>query len=369
MDYVQGDSLSKLLRAAYAAGQRPIPLGVGLTMVADALYGLHSAHETKSEKGEPLVIVHRDVSPQNILVGVDGVARVVDFGIAKAASQAQTQSDVLKGKLAYMSPEQFRRAPVDRRADIFAASIVLWEVVSGRRLFAAEEPASVLHAVLFDEIAPPSALVPDLPPAVDAIVMKGLERDPDKRFATANEMAAAIEATGLLVRPADVGAWVEQTAGDVLRRRSERIGEIESDVSVPALPPPREAHAEPTMRLRDDEARTEVSSSVAPPRRRWPAVALVAALALVGTTIFAAGRLRSAPPAAPAASASAPPAPEEAAAAPVAVTPTVEATGSSAAPAPSPAPTKKAPRATKRDCSPPYYFDGEGVKRFKPWCL
>src|SRR5262249_15625441 len=140
-------------------------------------------------------IVHRDVSPHNVLVGVDGIARVLDFGVAKAKRRHEesTGDTSLKGKLAYMAPEQVRLKRVDRRADVFCASIVLWEVVTGARLFATEEPAATVQKLMHERIPPPSELRSDVSPALSAVVMRGLERDPDKRWRTALEMRAALE--------------------------------------------------------------------------------------------------------------------------------------------------------------------------------
>src|SRR5262249_49265039 len=143
---------------------------------------------------EPLRIVHRDVSPQNVIVGVDGVPKVVDFGIAKAVGRAQnTETGRVKGKAAYMSPEQVRAEPVDRRTDVFAASAVLWEMLAGRRLFVAEGAPQTMLRVLEQRILPPSTFVESVPMALDEVVLKGLARRAGDRHATALEMADALE--------------------------------------------------------------------------------------------------------------------------------------------------------------------------------
>src|SRR5579863_8618035 len=129
MDYVPGESLSRLAAATFAAGAR-FPLRAVVSIMAGSLHGLHAAHEAKSERGEPLGIVHRDVSPQNILVGIDGVARVLDFGVAKAAGRLHTTREgELKGKLAYMAPEQLETGTLTRQSDVYAAAVVLWETL------------------------------------------------------------------------------------------------------------------------------------------------------------------------------------------------------------------------------------------------
>src|SRR5690606_6088982 len=135
MQYVHGESFSKLLGAAYRLG-KPAPVPIVRTVISDVLRGLHAAHETRDSNGAPLEIVHRDVSPHNIIVGTDGVARILDFGIAKAVGKASvTRENEVRGKLAYMAPEQFQRAGVDHRTDIYAAAIVMWEALTCKRLF------------------------------------------------------------------------------------------------------------------------------------------------------------------------------------------------------------------------------------------
>src|SRR5262249_15013914 len=151
-------------------------------------------HDATSEGGSPLGIVHRDVSPQNIHVGLDGVARVLDFGIAKATNRVQeTRTDQIKGKVAYMSPEQLARGPIDRRADVYSASVVLWEALTGARLFKAEDVPALVYSIMNDEIRPPSAIAKDLPKGLDEIVMKGLDREVENRWSSAREMAVALE--------------------------------------------------------------------------------------------------------------------------------------------------------------------------------
>lgn len=228
MEYVQGESLSKLVRGVRARKSR-IPLRIVASIMAGALDGLHAAHEAKSEHGEPLGIVHRDVSPQNVIVGLDGVSRVLDFGVAKAAGRMQTtQSGQLKGKLAYMSPEQLKGDEVDRRTDVYAASVVLWEALTGRRLFKADDEIGVFGKVLEGNIKPPSSVISSIPRGYDEVTMKGLHRDPAQRYPTAREMAIALEKVAGVASPREVGTWVEELARDTLRQRAEKIAELES---------------------------------------------------------------------------------------------------------------------------------------------
>lgn len=227
MDYVRGESLSALLRVCRQRGTPPKP-DIVASLAVGMLDGLDAAHEARDEHGNPLGIVHRDVSPQNLLVGTDGIARVVDFGVAKAANRLQaTQHQQLKGKLAYMAPEQVSSGTVDRRTDVFAASVVLWEALVGRRLFDAEEGYQVFQQVMSGAIDPPSRFIIGLPAAVDDVVMKGLERDPRKRFGTAKEMAIALEKALSPASPRSVEAWVTDVAAESLARRDEILADAE----------------------------------------------------------------------------------------------------------------------------------------------
>ncbi len=187
MEYVSGESLSLLLKRARTE-KRPTPIPVVVDILIDTLSGLHAAHEATNEKGEPLDIVHRDVSPQNILVGTDGVARLLDFGVAKAVGRMhETRAGQVKGKIRYMAPEQITGKGVTRTADIYAASIVLWEAVTGKRLFTGDTDAEVMFRVLEGKVDPPSRHRPDVPRALDEIILRGLSPKPSDRFATAQE--------------------------------------------------------------------------------------------------------------------------------------------------------------------------------------
>jgi serine/threonine protein kinase len=239
MDYVRGATLAQLIRTVRRRGDRVQPL-ISVGIVSGMLQGLHAAHEARDDRGDRLDLVHRDVSPQNVLVGTDGVPRLLDFGVAKASGRLQTTRDgQLKGKLAYMAPEQVRGDPLTRRTDVYAASVVLWEVLTGKRLFYAENEASVLARVLNADVPPPSTIVPSLPRSFDRVVLRGLERDPAKRYASAREMAADLDAVVGVASPTEIGEWVERTAADELRERAALIAEIERSaaeaVEVPQL--------------------------------------------------------------------------------------------------------------------------------------
>jgi serine/threonine-protein kinase len=317
MDYVPGESLARLLSASAKRGARMSP-EIAASIMAGVLHGLHAAHEARSDQGAPLDIVHRDVSPHNILVGTDGVARVLDFGVAKAAGRIQTTREgQLKGKLAYMAPEQVRGA-VSRRTDVYAASIVLYEAVAGKRLFRGDNDAQILDEILRGCHEPPSAFAEGLPPVFDALTMRGLSVDPSARFSTAREMGCALEAALRIATSSQVGEWVAATAKDALEERRALVARIESGSSAgipapratapslaarsatkPATPDGLRAATEPgredTVVATEESIQTQLSSgSDSSPGRagrrprgpRWLAIAALGAGLLVATNLL-----------------------------------------------------------------------------------
>jgi serine/threonine-protein kinase len=231
MEYVPGLTLSALMKQAQMFGDR-VPLNVAASIMVGVLHGLHAVHEARDERGQPLEVVHRDVSPQNILVGTDGVPRVLDFGIAKAAGRLHTTRDgQLKGKLGYMSPEQLGGRSVDRRTDIYAAAVVLWEVLTGERLFEGDDAAAVFGLVMQKQVAPPSSVVPGLPAEIDEAVLRGLEREPARRYAHARDMALVLENSIEMARASAVGEWVTMLGEEQLHQRARMVGDIEAHKS------------------------------------------------------------------------------------------------------------------------------------------
>ncbi|XXX74308.1 protein kinase [Sorangium sp. So ce134] len=193
MEYIEGPSLHLLLRTC-ARAKRRVPIGIVLRIFLDVLAGLHAAHELTGSEGEPLNLVHRDVSPQNVLVGIDGVSRITDFGVARAETRLMsTQGNALKGKLSYMAPEQIRAEQVDRRSDVYSAGVVLWEMLTEERLFKADNDGALIAQILKGPPAGPRAVVPSVPAALDTICMRALRADPDDRFPTAAAFAEALE--------------------------------------------------------------------------------------------------------------------------------------------------------------------------------
>ncbi len=377
MDYVQGESLGRLVRASQVAKQ-PIPLPIVSAIICGTLYGLHAAHEATNEQGEPLHLVHRDVSPQNILVGADGIARVLDFGVAKARGRQHTTRDgQLKGKIAYMAPEQVTNDNVDRRTDVYATGLVLWEALTLQRLFTGDNEAAVMAAALDKPIPMPSSVAPHVPKELDEICAHALQRDRDKRYQDAHELAAALEACVAPATPIRVAEWVAALASDVLSKRAAAVARIESSGSTPA-PAPEKSEPEP------DPVHSQVSGVSVPsakPSSRWPLswIAL-AVVAICAVAAFGWWRGARTPTSASSAAPSPPPPPTTLATAsttaPLASSaPTiVEAQPSSAKPVARPPivtihAVSAAPSAPKPSCDPPYTVDSAGHHQYKPECL
>jgi serine/threonine-protein kinase len=408
MDFVQGETLNRLIRAAKRSGG--IPPNIASAIIVGLLQGLHAAHEARSDRGEPLEIVHRDVSPQNVIVGIDGVAQVLDFGVAKAAGRIQETSEgQVKGKFAYMSPEQLRNQPVDRRTDIFAAAVVLWETLTGARLFNGDSHAAVMFAVVQNEVPAPSTLVRAIPRGVDAVVLKGLAKSAEQRFATAMEFALALEAALPPASTLKIQEWIRSIAGDVLQERARRVREIEHDSSISQVGVAAHTLLTPVSGV-GSVTGASMSAAIAPARaeevaepapsaerrspRRGVAIA-VSALLGVGVAIGAAATIGRAPAGA-ASTTTAVPAQAEltasaaAVAAPPAIPPATAATATasasssattaelaaasaaSAPSAPTPAPTVRQPATNpirRPDCANPFTIDQSGKKKPRSECL
>jgi serine/threonine-protein kinase len=219
MEFVEGDTLWGLITRSHLDGAI-LPPPVALRVVLDALTGLHAAHQLTDADDNLLGLVHRDCTPQNILVGVDGSARITDFGVARAAARLTvTRPQQVKGKLGYLSPEQAHGEEVDRRSDVFTMGIVMWEALAGRPLFQADTEAATLARLVSGAIPSVRSFVPDTPPALDEVCRRALQRDPHRRFRTAAEMADAIEQVARAERfagiasPRDLGRFVEGLMG------------------------------------------------------------------------------------------------------------------------------------------------------------
>jgi serine/threonine protein kinase len=237
LDYVEGEALSTLCRAQAKEKKDfvPIPIAVGIT--SDVLHGLSAIHDAVDEKGRPLDLVHRDISPPNVLVGVDGVARVLDFGIAKALQQLdESITGRRMGKMGYMSPEQIRGERLTQRSDVFSAGIVFWELLAMRRLFPADQPEERVQSILRGDYPRPSSLRKDLPPALDDVVMRALELSPDARYRTIAEFAEALEKVARAATRREIGDWVSELAKDALGERTRMVARLENWAGGPEIP-------------------------------------------------------------------------------------------------------------------------------------
>jgi eukaryotic-like serine/threonine-protein kinase len=224
MEWVRGDSLRTIIREARR--RRPIPPEMAVRIIADTAAGLHAAHELRGWDGELRNLVHCDVSPHNILVGTDGQARLVDFGVANGTAHGDPDGDEkVKGKFGYMSPEQVNAERIDRRSDVFALGIVLFELTTGERLFRGETQAHTLELVRHARIPNPRQLLPDYPEGLVPIVHKALARDRNQRFQTAEEMRVALEQYLVGERVAVSHAAVGKLVRKVLLPRLEQQDE------------------------------------------------------------------------------------------------------------------------------------------------
>ncbi len=239
MEYLHGEPLREVMRRAEERGQRIGP-ELAARICADAAEGLHAAHELRGKNGQLLGLVHRDVTPHNLFLTYDGYTKVVDFGIAKVADRlASTRAGTLKGKLAYMSPEQVRGAEVDRTTDIFALGVVLWEITTNQRLFRMDTDLDTLEKVQACQVPPPSTIVPGYPPELEQVVLKALAKRKQDRYQTAREFSRALQTflvrSGHFVGPEEVAQFVRTVFADRIQKREAHLAwaaEVTSTVNV-----------------------------------------------------------------------------------------------------------------------------------------
>lgn len=392
MDYVHGDSLSSLCKELRAHSGKNAPVAVTTAILSDVLRGLAFAHATTDKLGKPLSIVHCDVSPQNILVGVDGVARLLDFGIAKATnSLTQADDGMVRGKPGYMAPEQLDGSAATPQSDIFAVGVVLWEMLTARRLFGGGFQASLARRS--DPLPKPSDINPNVNPELDSVVLRALERDSRKRFRDATEMMAALELACTPARPTQVAEWVESLAAHTLMIRRQLLAKLEAQAPSPHLPPRTEAEWLANEDLRADTLSTARSLRATTPTqsafRRKPvrsflALAVLFTAFIIGGIISRSVDTEASAELRPTVAASAlPNAPVEvtelsnaalATDSPPATGETVPASSSSrrtdkstATPAQGAKPTRASPRTNS--CSPPYTIDSAGRKHYRAECF
>lgn len=348
LEYVQGESLDHLLAKCREQGRRA-PVRVVTAVLVGALRGLHAAHEVKGEDGQPLELVHRDLSPHNLIVDVNGVTRVLDFGVARARGRLQGTTDgQLKGKLAYLSPEQVH-GEASRRSDLFTAGVVLWEALAGRQLFVGANEAALLSQVLLCRVPPLSSVGVDAP-GLQAVLDRVLQREPGDRFATAAELADALEACGVATA-SEVAAWVKELAGAQLEAREALVRDLGNLTSAPVAAP--------------------VAPAPLPPARGLsPATALVvAALMAVVGVLFWRDRPVPLPVASVVLDAGVSTAVDAGVPEPAVVAaPSFDAGTVAVVVPPKRPPLEKKPP-TRGGCTPPYVIDAQGVKRYKVECL
>lgn len=237
LDYVEGEALSTLCRAQAKEKRELISIPIAVGIMQDVLHGLLAIHEATDEKGRALDLVHRDISPPNVLVGVDGAARVLDFGIAKALQHLDdSMTGRRMGKMGYMSPEQIQGERLTQRSDVFSAGIVFWELLCMRRLFPADQPEERMESILRGDYPRPSSFRNDISPELDAVVMKALERSPDARFATIREFSQAVEPTARPATRREIGDWVTGLASVALAERTRMVARLENWAEGPLIP-------------------------------------------------------------------------------------------------------------------------------------
>ncbi|MBL8627030.1 MAG: substrate-binding domain-containing protein [Myxococcales bacterium] len=342
MEYLDGQPLTQVVTAALRAGQR-VPVRLALHVVAEVLAGLEHAHALCDYDGAPLAVVHRDVSPHNVFWTYAGDVKLMDFGVARSALGASlTVAGTVKGKLGYMAPEQARGEAIDHRADLFAAGIVLWELLAGRRFLRAESDAGAMHKLLYEPLPSLAEVRPSLDPLVVAVVERALERDPVRRYPSAALMRADVERVlgGRAPRREDLAAFVAPLFAAAREERAARI--VRSRPATASSPivtaaPSSPAHVLPVASDREPTAPVEVAAApVAVPatapaargRGRWGA-AVVAAVAVVAVAAaVVAGRGRATPPGARPAEARQPASGAAPAAPPAPVPPTLRLCGS-----------------------------------------
>jgi serine/threonine protein kinase len=377
MDLVVGQSLSRLL-----AQQARVPSRIVAALIHDVLHGLHAVHTASDADGRALGLVHRDVSPHNILVTQEGSARLLDFGVAKATQAAAlAQSGAIRGKLAYIAPEQLRGEPLDARSDLFSLGVTAWEALTGRRLFRHEDDPSTIARVLSMNVPPPSAHVDGVDPLLERVIMRALDRAPASRFASARAMGEELEPAPR-ADEGELSRWLDE-------RASTALDDLRAKVRVAERAPAPEPAPEPVAMTAAVPAPAKIPAVVAPslpePRRTGRIglvmTALVVVAGVVGSVVFAARAGLGSDAAAPVmvaparASVTAPPvyrkddaATTEPVGAPSAREPPSSAPSSSPPHALSPR-SSPHPPATDPACTPPYDLDGDGIKHWKRACL
>jgi len=251
MEWVEGESLHTVI--AEAGKRRAIPPELAVRIIADAAAGLHAAHELKDADGSLRGVVHRDVSPHNILIGSNGLVKLVDFGVAKAIGRVSeaTRAGQLKGKFGYMSPEQALGKQVDRRSDIFSLGIVLFELTTSRRLFRGEHDIDTLKLVIGGPIPNPSAIDPKYPKGLESIVLRALDRNPETRYQTAkeleNDLRAYLKAERIVVAQSGLAGLMKRVLGERIEQRRKAVRAALKALASGVSPPSELLSGEPAF--------------------------------------------------------------------------------------------------------------------------
>jgi eukaryotic-like serine/threonine-protein kinase len=294
MEYLEGQTFRRVLSRL----SDKLTLTMKLRVIEEVLAGLDHAHELCDYDGTPLEVVHRDVSPHNVFVTYNGQVKVVDFGIAKAIdSSAETRTGMLKGKIGYMAPEQARGDKVDRRADIFALGVMLWEIITGQRLFKGDSEITVLHKLITHQIPRPSTVAPDVDPALEELVLRAVAAEPGERFQTAAEMSAALESwlreagdhTSLreVGRVLAEGFATERQRIQVLveaqiRQAEEQSGEVDQLVMLDQASQSIDLTGEPPTRTMTAATTVVLGAKPAAPAKRQPLLWVAIAAIVIG---------------------------------------------------------------------------------------
>jgi len=353
MEYIEGASLDGLIQAARSEGSR-LPWEIGLRILLDALLGLHAAHELSDEGGRPLGLVHRDFSPHNLMVGVDGTTKLTDFGIAKASIRSShTVTGVIKGKVSYMAPEQLRASRLDRRSDVWAAGMIAWQLLAGRSMYEADDDLTMMMKIARETPLRLRAEGVDVPVELDDAVARALAPDVVTRCPTAAAFARTIEATGVEVASRDdVAAYVRRLIGPTLEHRWAKVAAIVEQRKAVTSPMP----VPPPIVLGSKEP-----SNPSTPRERGAHVWQIGAVSAISAFLIALGTWRAVRPASVASPAEAEPRPEAAPAeaalasslTPVAATQPPAPPSADAPPEPSQTPKSDTPRLVSRPAKLP----------------
>ncbi|CAN5918845.1 hypothetical protein BH11MYX4_BH11MYX4_04280 [soil metagenome] len=363
MEYVHGEPLSRLLADARDGGAR-LPVAIAIRIASDVLHGLHAAHLAKDGEGQPLHLVHRDVTPENVLVGADGLARLMDFGVAKAEGRLHaTRDGGVRGKLAYRAPEQIG-GEVTARTDLYAVGLVLWEMLVGERAIAGENEGELLVKALDPHVPPPSTRNGEVPPALDAAIARAIARQTNDCFGDAREQASAFERAAAAVGThADVSAWVSANGGARLASRAENVQAMLA-AELPAASAATLAPSPGAVQVRGIVVMMAVALAVVALALAWRAHE--------APPVLDAETLRVPPPQAPPSPPSSTPAlPPVASVVPAVTQPVAAPVDSASARRATPAASRTRPvaRVAAPSCDPPWTLDANGIRRYDPECV